>query len=78
MKPRSRSKQEQMRQAARRAGVRAPYVRQNPLDVPLVPSRTCQFMGGMDISKMCGEKSVTGFSYCEEHRAICYLGSKPV
>jgi len=29
-------------------------------------------MGGMEIVQMCGEPSLPGYSYCEEHKAICY------
>ena len=56
-----------------RAKANHTYVRENPLDVPLVPHRECQFMGGMQIGPMCLEPSVIGFSYCALHMRICYL-----
>jgi hypothetical protein len=47
-------------------------MRQNLLDVPLVPHKRCQFMGGREIGPMCGEPSIDAYSYCAEHFAICY------
>ena len=49
------------------------YMRENPLDVPLVPHKQCQWMGGLEIGPVCGSPSVEGHSYCREHFAICYL-----
>ena len=49
------------------------YIRENLLDVPLVPHSTCQFMGGMELGPMCGAPSRAGYSYCPDHWRECYL-----
>ena len=76
MTPRNLSKRERVTQAVQRHAVRTVYVRQNPLDIPLGPAKNCQYMGGRELGPMCGHPSVPGYSYCEEHRAVCYLGRK--
>jgi hypothetical protein len=41
---------------------------------------TCQFIAGtptIEEDCKCGEPTVKGFSYCEEHLARCYIGTTP-
>tara|TARA_R110000824_G_scaffold54355_1_gene150040 strand:- start:671 stop:862 length:192 start_codon:yes stop_codon:yes gene_type:complete len=55
-----------------RAAVRDPHVRQNFADKMSAAHPRCQFMGGKEIGPMCGKASVPRYSYCEDHKAICY------
>ena len=34
--------------------------------------RRCQYMGGMEIGPVCGEPTVPHYSYCQEHKEVCY------
>jgi len=47
------------------------------------PAPTCQFLMGKHEDfdplnpRLCGEPSITGFSYCTVHKARCYTGLPP-
>tara|TARA_R110000824_G_scaffold62954_1_gene166201 strand:+ start:132 stop:386 length:255 start_codon:yes stop_codon:yes gene_type:complete len=41
-------------------------------DIRCIPNQPCQFMGGMEISEVCGKPTVQHYSYCAEHKEICY------
>ncbi len=41
-------------------------------DIRCIPNQKCQFMGGMEIGKVCGKPTIQYYSYCAEHKEICY------
>jgi hypothetical protein len=57
--------------------------RTQPAVMPIGTSKTCQYIGGdfspagrMQDQPMCGDPSIEGFSYCQDHHDLCYREPK--
>ena len=58
--------------ATSRTVTRNLQILKNPIDERHLINQPCQFMGGMEIGDICGKPTVPHYSYCAEHKEICY------